>query len=90
VQPPPKRRLRNIRSSPSPFERTPQGLVVATDRDLVAVALDGSAPHRVDLEAYGSPMALSVGAGGERYVAIRRRPADGGGFVLLKVSDAPQ
>jgi len=66
------------------------GLVVATDRDLVAVALDGSAPHRVDLEAYGSPMALSVGAGGERYVAIRRRPADGGGFVLLKVSDAPQ
>ena len=65
------------------------GLAVATDRDLVALALDGSAPHRVDLEAYGSPMALSVGAGGERYVAIRRRPADGGGFVLLKISDTP-
>jgi len=67
-----------------------EGLVVATDRDLVALALDGSAPHRVDLEAYGSPIALSVGAGGERYVAIRRRPADGGGVVLLRISDGPQ
>jgi len=67
-----------------------EGLVVATDRDLVALALAGSAPHRVDLEAYGSPIALSVGAGGERYVAIRRRPADGGGVVLLKISDGPQ
>jgi len=67
-----------------------EGLVVATDRDLVALALDGSAPHRVDLEAYGTPIAVSLGAGGERYVAVRRRPADGGGFVLLKISDGPQ
>jgi len=67
-----------------------QGIVVATDQDLVDLALDGSAPHRVNLEAYGAPMAVSVGAGGERYVAIRRRPADGGGFVLLKISDGPR
>jgi hypothetical protein len=67
-----------------------EGLVVATDRDLVTLALDGSAPHRVDLEAYGTPIAVAVGAGGERYVAIRRRSAAGSGFVLLKISAGPQ
>jgi hypothetical protein len=64
-----------------------QGLVVATDRDLLTLALDGSAARRVDLEAYGIPTSVAVGTGGERYVAIRRLPADGGGFVLLKFAD---
>jgi hypothetical protein len=66
-----------------------EGLVVATDREIIALALDGSAPRHVDLEAYGTPTAVAIGTGGERYVAVRRLPANGGDFILLKIADAP-
>lgn len=65
-----------------------EGLVVATESELVAFGLDGSTPRHVNLEAYGIPTAAAVGRGGERYVAVRRLPANGGGFVLLKIADA--
>jgi hypothetical protein len=64
-------------------------LALATDQAVVSIdQTTARVVSRADLEAFGIPGAVAIGPGGERYVAVRRRDSDGGGYILLKVAGA--
>jgi hypothetical protein len=62
-------------------------LAIASGSDLILLDLDTLAVQRTNLETWGTPVAVAIGAAGERYVAVRRRVEDGGGSLLLRIAD---
>jgi hypothetical protein len=62
-------------------------LVLAAGQDLIEVTPGMANALRISLDGYGTPVAVSAAATGERYVAVRKEAAAGATYSVLKVED---